>query len=401
MATTKNPLLIICLFLLILLTLPLSGCADFENLSQGGTWGTGQSTTASRQSSPMAMPNDFAHLPPVKVAILLPLSGPQSNIGEALLNSAQLALFDIGYNNFQLMPRDTQGTTTGAAQAARSAINDGAQLIIGPLFANSVRSVKSVTKQRGINVIAFSTDWSLADSQTFMMGFMPFSQVDRIANYSFGNGYKNFALIAPKDAYGNLVAARFEALTRNNNVTIANTLRFTPGDPTVINEVAKLSGGNFQAVFMPVGGTQTETISSALSYNKMMPNNVKRIGTGLWDDARIAKQPNMQGAWFVAPSPNARRGFENKYASTYGQRPPRIATLAYDATALAATLAKNGFENGVAPAFNAAAIADQNGFAGVDGVFRFSRNGVIERQLAVLELRNGQIIEVDPAAQSF
>lgn len=388
----------------------LSACAPTGQSGQSpwGTARTSDQTTDQRniyaqpQQAPVSSPRqDFTNLPPVKVAILLPLSGPQASTGEALLQAAQLAVFDIGYTNFELMPRDTKGTTSGAAQAANSAIQDGAQLILGPLFANSVRAVKSVAKPRGINVIAFSTDWTLADSSTYLMGFMPTTQVERVTQYAIQNGYKNFALIAPKDAYGNLVSERFTQTAQSKGASIKHDLRYSAGDPAVINEIAKLQGGNFQAVFMPVGGSQTEMISSALSYNKLMPDQIKRIGTGLWDDVRIARQPNMNGAWFAAPSPRLRTAFENKYMNTYGAKSPRIATLAYDATALAATLAKNGFETTGQPAFNAHAITSPNGFAGTDGIFRFKPNGLVERSLAVLELRNGRIIEIDPARNGF
>lgn len=410
MAKRKYHQLIICLFA-VLMIFSLSGCAEINELNTGGYWEKRYAArqTASDQrgvsiinSAPATMSTTgFENLPPVKVAILLPLSGPQANVGQAMLQSAQLALFDIGYNNFELIPRDTAGTTSGAKNAANAAINDGAQIILGPLFANSVRAVKSVAQPRGINVIAFSTDWTLADSSTYIMGFMPATQVNRVTQYATQSGYKNFAVIAPNDKYGNLVTSQFEKQARASGASINNMIRFKPGDPDVINEIAKLKGGNFQAVFMPVGGSQTEMISSALSYNKLMPNQIKRIGTGLWDDPRIADQANMQGAWFAAPSPNARRSFESKYVSTYGQKPPRLATLAYDATALTATLAKNGFDKNGVPAFNSMAITNEVGFAGVDGVFRFNSNGLIERALAVLEIRNGQIIEVSPAANGF
>ena len=401
--------LITCLFALITLSIPLGGCVPTDgintpwghpNTRQGATPAT---TTAARP--PVSDRQEFANLPAVKVAILLPLSGSKSALGQSMLQAAQLALFDMGYNNFNLVPRDTKGTANGAAAAATSAINDGAQLILGPLFAGSVRATQAIAKPRNINIIAFSTDWTLADRSTFLMGFMPFSQVERIAQYATTQGYRDFALIAPRDKYGNLVSARFEQGIRKNGGHITKSLRFVPGDPAVINQIAALkpeSGSPaFQAVFMPVGGSRIETISSALSYNRLMANKIKRLGTGLWDDPRIAKQPNMQGAWFAAPSPGARQNFERQYQAIYGQRPVRLATLAYDATALAAILAKNGFAKRSGSAFDYTALTNPNGFTGTDGIFRFSANGLVDRGLAVLELRQGQIIEIDPAPKRF
>lgn len=406
MAIRRNPLLIICLFVILTLT----GCAAVDDLNDAwdnrGTY-TPPPSQQQTQSQSVVQTNDvagFNNLPAVKVAILLPLSGPKAALGESMLQAAQLALFDMGYNNFKLIPRDTNGTSAGASSAATSAINDGAQLILGPVFASSVKAVKAVATPNNVNVIAFSTDWTLADRHTFLMGFMPFSQVDRVAQYASQKGYNKFALIAPRDKYGDLVASRFENAARSNGAAITKSIRFMPGDPAVINQIETLKPdgtSNFQAVFMPVGGSQIETISSALSYNKLMPDTTKRLGTGLWDDLRVASQQNMQGAWFAAPSPSARRSFEQKFSKTYGQDPVRLATLAYDATALAAILARNGFQTGSKPAYTYSDLTNPNGFAGADGVFRFQSNGIVERQLAILELRRGQIVEIDPAPSRF
>ncbi len=415
MANPRFSSFIICIFTVFL----LSACATYNNSTGKYDPWSMKNTTPSAPKAPSVQVNKnavmptsqqatggaFAGLPAIKVAILLPLSGAKKPLGQSMLQAAQLSLFDMGYNNFNLIPRDTKGTTSGAREAANTALNDGAQLILGPIFADSVRAVKAIAKPRNINVIAFSTDWTLADHSTFLMGFMPFSQVNRVTQYATQHGYRNFALIAPRDKYGDIVSSRFEQETRKNGGTIAQSLRFTPGDPAVINQIAKLkpsaSNTPFQAVFMPVGGSQIETISSALSYNKMMPAQIKRLGTGLWDDPRIAGQSNMQGAWFAAPSPRARASFENQYYSTYGQRPVRLASLAYDATALAAILARNGFRKGNTPDFTYSALTNANGFSGTDGIFRFRTDGIVERGLAVLELRHGKIIEIDPAPARF
>lgn len=350
--------------------------------------------------------NAFDSLPSVNVAILLPLSGAQGALGQSMLQGAQLALFEMGYTNFNLMPRDTMGTQNGAAAAATSAINDGAQLILGPLLADSVRAVKPIARSKNINIIAFSTDWTLADNNTFLMGFMPFSQVERVAKYALSKGYKDFALIAPQDAYGNAVAGQFSEVILKNGGEIASTVRFNSTDPAVIDQIANLkpaegTTSKIKAAFIPVAGTQADMIGSALSYNGLTPNNVKRLGTGLWDDPRVAAQPNLQGGWFAAPSTTIRRDFEQKYTAAFGASPIRIASLAYDATALAAILAKNGFTSGNKPAFDYSSITNANGFAGTDGVFRFKQNGIVERGLAILEIRNGKLVEIDPAPTRF
>ena len=361
-------------------------------------------TPQNKPNIPAAQDN----FPAVNVAILLPLSGAHSGIGQSMLQGAQLALFEMGYTKFNLMPRDTQGTAQGASSAAQTALDEGAQLILGPLFAHSVRAVKPIARQKNVNVIAFSTDWTLADNKTFLMGFMPFTQVERVARYALSKGFVNFGLVAPQDTYGNAVAGQFNETILRQGGQMTKSIRYaSPNDTTVIQQIADWKPASdtatpvIQAVFMPVGATASDMIGSALSFNNLTPDKIRRLGTGLWDDPRIAAQPNVQGGWFAAPSPSMRKNFERKYGESYGTQPVRLATLAYDATALAGVLAKNGHNRGGQPDFTFNAITHPNGFAGTDGIFRFKQNGIIERSLSILEIRNGRLVEIDAAPKRF
>lgn len=344
-------------------------------------------------------------LPPVKVAILLPLSGQHQALGQSMLQAAQMALFEMGYDNFELIPRDTKATAEGARVAAQSVLNERPRLIIGPLFADSVRAVQTVTLGQNINILSFSTDWTLADrtgvgSNTFLMGFMPFAQVDRIANHAQTLGYKNYGIIAPINKYGDTVTRAFEENVAAKGGTITRRLRYaynaldlSPQIKDFANETTPLD-----AIFIPVGGSQAGMIAGTLGYHDLTPNKVKYLGTGLWDDNRLMKEQNLRGGLFAGPSPKLRRPFEERYKALYNQQPARLASLAYDATALAAVLAQKA--TGV-NTFNKRALTNPNGFAGTDGIFRFNQNGLVERGLAVLEFSGGNIIETSPAPTTF
>ncbi len=346
---------------------------------------------------------NMSRTPPVKVAILLPLSGPSEAIGQSLLKASQLALFDLGAETFQLLPKDTQGTEAGAAMAAREAIGEGAQLILGPLFSGSVKSVKPIARQANLNVIGFSTDWSQAGGNVYLMGFMPFIQVTRMTDYAASQGYKRIALITKTDAYGSAVERTFMNAASQNGVQISKIIRLGAMglSPTDLQNIRTSAP---DAVFIALAGREASDASQKLTQAGMGSLAIKHLGTGLWDDMELARDPYMDGSWFAAPAPIQRRAFETNYEDLYGMQPPRLATLAYDATALAAVLGKMGKTgtNGIySPAYDATHLRNPNGFAGIDGVFRFNRNGLIERQLAVLEFQNGTIVEIEPAAMRF
>lgn len=368
-------------FPLFLVLCLLTGCAGGgkgpwsaqQTGTDAGIYGTG--------AAPAVTPLEAKPADTVRVAILLPLSGNHAAMGQSMLQAAQLAVFDMGYDNFELMPQDTGGTASGASAAAASALQNGAQLILGPLFADEVRAVKSATAGRNVNVIAFSTDWTLAGGNTYIMGFLPFGQVERIVDYAAAKGVKRAAVASGTDEYGSTVSSNFESEAADRGITITRAL----SDPN-----------GYDAVFVPAGGKELSAI-----LQRVTNTSAQKLGTGLWDDTRVAALPNMNGAWFAAPSPSARASFEQRYQSTYGTQPLRLATLAYDATALAQALAKSGMSTGRGPAYNAASLTSTNGFAGVDGIIRFNKQNLVERGMAVLAIQNGRIVEIDPAPTTF
>ena len=367
-----------------------------------------EATPAPQTPAPTAPTTNLAT---VKVALLAPLSGKHAKLGQALLNAAQLALFDLGHTNYQLIPKDTAGNAATAREAAKDALDEDAELIIGPLFAESVRAVKPVAASSRVNMLAFSTDWTLAGDNAFIMGFLPFDQIERLTKYISANNYNRIGVIAPNDSYGRVVTSAYNNLAPRYGLQNIASQTFDPRSRNLgpdIRQFTKYDMRNgtenpppFDAVLMPVGGQTAITIANLMTQYDMPPNTVKRLGTGLMDDTGLAGEPGLNGAWFAAPSPNLRRDFEQKYIATFGRKPPRLATLAYDATALSAILAQRGLQNEGRPYFDKNSLMNPNGFFGIDGIFRFRRDGTAERGLAVLEFNRGRIKVIDEAPTTF
>lgn len=332
-----------------------------------------------------------------KVALLLPLSGSNAGLGQAMLNAAQQAVFDTAGDNFQLQPRDT-AAEGGAENAARMALRDGAQLIIGPLFASDIAAVKRVADVSGVQLLPLSTDTSLATHGVYVMGLAPPAQVERVVAYASRQGAHHFAALMPSDAYGLLVGHAFEKAVVQNGGAVIDAQYYDPATHDLDSRIKTLAQHKDQidALFLPESGNDLKTVTDGLTSAGFANNLMHILGTGLWDIARLGTQnPWVVGGWYAAPDPAVRRNFMANYAQTYGQEPPRLATLAYDATALAAVLAKRGGR------FDDAALLNPNGFAGVDGVFRLLQSGVVERAMAVNAVTADGPRVVDPAPVSF
>ncbi len=333
---------------------------------------------------------------PVRVGMILPLTqnGAPSPIGASMRNAAQLAIADSGSTAITLMIQDDHSSADAAAQAAQAELGAGAQLILGPVFANDVRSASASAKAAGKPMIAFSTDVTVAAPGVYLLSFLIQGYVDRILQYAVSSGKKSFGIMAPQNDYGNVAAQRFQEMAGNVNAQVVVTARYSSGQAAnAAGQVAAVQG-QIDALFIPEQADGMPAVASALG-----SANVKTqfLGTGVWNDARVLKLPQLQGAWFSAPDNSGFDAFAQRYKAKFNSDPARLATLAYDAVTLAAALAHNG---GADP-FNQAALTNVSGFNGADGVFRFRADGTNERGLAVMEIGDGDAKVISPAPRSF
>lgn len=328
---------------------------------------------------------------PVKVGMILPLSGPQANLGQSMLNAAQLALADLNASHVTLIPRDSNPSSTNAAQQA---LSEGASVILGPIFAANVREVAPVAARNNTPVLAFSTDWTIANKQTAVLGFLPFSQVARVVDFAAKKGSQHFAILIPETPYGMAVAGAVRDTLKRQGLNPAIEVRFN--DKTLQQAAQTLAQNQFDTLILPVGGTALNSVATILRQNDVPLQSLRIIGTGLWDDDAIARSGIIEGAYYAAPDPAKRADFMKHYQDLYAAKPPRLSTLAYDATALVAVLAANGYDPS-----NPVNLHYAAGFTGIDGVFRIRDDNLNDRSLAVLQIKGDRTVVADPAPSHF
>lgn len=376
---------------------------------------------------------------PVKVALLLPLSGRHAGLGQGLLNAAELAVFDAAGERFALVVRDTGGTPEGALEAARSALAEGVRLILGPLFATSVEAMAPEARHAAVHTIAFSNDRTVAGEGVFIMGLAPGPQIDRLVGYASRQGLSRFAVLAPDTPYGRAVIRALQEGVVRHGVELTRVVTYPPeatdlseevrrladyssrrqallaqrqvlaarGDETAKLALKRLDGletlgaPDFDAVVLPEGGKRLQAIAPLLAYYDIDPAEIRFLGTSQWADPRLGAEPTLVGGWFTAPPPELWDSFRARYQAAFGREPPHLAALAYDATALAAVLARRRLEAGQEVDFGPDALTQPSGFSGIHGIFRFLPDGNVERRLTVLELQRDGFKVIDPAPQTF
>ena len=371
------------------------------------------------------------------------------------------------YARFVLRLHDTKGTPEGAAEAAKAALAAGSNILVGPLFADSVSAVAPLLVGREAKALAFSNDSRVAAQNLWLLGFLPEQNIDRIVSEAVSQGLTRFGALLPEGPYGDRIGAQFgDAVSRFGGTVVqvetyppdakdmfdpvknlaqferrkrahmaemaqlkAEAMTLLPADqidalprdeadaidtdalfraladtaPELVSayEALKLTEtlGDipYDAVFMPEGGLALRNLAPLLPYFDIDPKRVKFIGTALWDDPALAQEPPLHGGWFAAPDGDNWDAFAARYERIYRTNPPRLASMAYDAVALAGRLAMMRPDR----PFDDALLTNANGFAGLDGILRLRPGGLNERGLAVREITRRTPVNVSDAPSSF
>lgn len=331
-----------------------------------------------------------------RIAVLVPLSGTNAGVGQSIANAANLALLDTGGERIRITVYDT--AKGGALAAANEALADGNGLFLGPLLAEDARAIAPITRSRGVPVIAFSNDSSVAGNSVYLMGFTPTQSITRTVSFATERGLRRFAALTPQGVYGRRASqAMIDAVEQAGGRMVA--MQEFGRTPAAMREaVATLNGqGAYDAVLIADSARPAATVAALV---RSGPSGGARIlGTELWStEPGLAELAALRGAWFASASDTMFNQFRTRYRARYGKTPYRLASLGYDAVLLSVRVAADWR---IGWPFPERALLDPGGFAGVDGAFRFRPNGVAERALQVQEIGPGGPTVVSPAPRGF
>ena len=351
--------------------------------------------------------------PPVfRAALLAPFSGRHAEFGAAVLNAAQLALYDAAGEDFVLMPLDTRGSPAGAAEAARQSVQRGAGAVLGPIFGSNVQAAAEAARMRSLPVFAFSNDRAVLRPGVWLFGPLPEDEVERLVGHAAAEGRKRLGLLAYDTAFGRYAIRAAGRAARRHGVAVVRSGYIRRGlDAKALTERVRVFAGAparrtpetkerpppFDTVLVAAEGEALRSTAALLAFHGIDPKQVRYLAAGVRPDRLPLDEPGLAGAWYAGPPPEAFDLFSRRYEAVYGAPPPRLASLAYDATAIAAMLA----EDRRGGALDVAALAAPDGFFGAGGFFRFRPDRAVQRALAVFEITPGGPRLVDPAPGRF
>lgn len=369
----------------------LAGC---KLIPGGGAASTGPEATPSPTPAPIetGLPTDADRH---RVALLVPMSGANGAVGQSIANATTMALLDTNADSLRITTYDT---SAGARAAAQRAVAEGNKLILGPLLSEDVGQVLAAARPANVPLITFSNDTAVAGPDVFVIGQAPEQSIQRTVDYARAHGSKRFAAIVPEGDYGDRAAAALRAAVVSAGGTVGAVETYARGNTSVVSAATRLAAkGGYDAVL--IADSARFAAQAAAVLKPRGSGTSQLLGTELWSgESEVTRTAALRGAWFSAMSDNRFKRFSDSYKTRFGAQPYRVSTLGYDSVLLALRIAKD-WKPG--KSFPTSRLRDEGGFLGLDGAFRFGRNGVVERAMEVREVRAGQVVIIDPAPSAF
>lgn len=330
-----------------------------------------------------------------RIALLVPMTGADAGVGQSIANAANLAVLDTGGKAIRVTTYDT---ALGAAAAAQKAIADGNKLILGPLLAADATIIAPIARKAAVPLLSFSNDVSVAGNGTYVLGFTPVQSIERVVGYARSKGVASFAALIPSGVYGQRTSTAFLRAVESSGGRVVSMQNYDRSQKSINSAVTKLQqSGSYDALMIADSGGVA--IQAAPLVRQKGGAAARILGTELWNtEPRLLASPALRGAWFASVSDGLYNQFATKYRARYGRAPYRLASLGYDAVLLVVRVARDWK---VGSGFPAKQLGDAGGFGGVDGAFRFGKDGVAERMLEVQQIDAGKLTILSPAPGKF
>ncbi|TMM49885.1 penicillin-binding protein activator [Qipengyuania marisflavi] len=330
-----------------------------------------------------------------RVALLVPMSGQNGAVGQAIANATTMALMDTNATNLRITTYDT---ARGPQEAARKALAEGNKLILGPLLGSNVVSVQAEAGPANVPIISFSNDTSIAGPNVFVMGHIPEQSIMRTVQYARGRGARDFAILSPDGEYGQRAEDAMRAAVAAYGGRVSWVERYDRGNTSIVSAARRLkSQGGYDSVLIAENARLATMAAGPLREGS--GSSTRLMGTELWSgESAITRAPALNGAMFSAVSDGRFKRFIDSYEARFGSQPYRIATLGYDAVLLSLRIARDWKPGRTFPID---ALRSDDGFLGLDGAFRFQNNGVVQRAMEVREVRSGEVVVIDGAPTRF
>jgi ABC-type branched-subunit amino acid transport system substrate-binding protein len=367
----------------------LAGC---QIVPKTGPDTSGPATGPTPEPSATALPTDDTRH---RVALLVPMSGSNGAVGQSIANAATMAVLDTNADNLRITTYDT---AAGAKNAAAKAVADGNKLILGPLLADNVPAVLAAARPANVPIISFSNDTSIAGDGVYLIGHMPEQSITRTVAYARGKGARSFAVLAPEGDYGQRSISALNNALRSYGGSLVQSERYARGNTSIVSAAQRVKDrGGYDTVLVAEGARLA--IQAAGELKSGSGAETLLLGTELWSgESAITRASSLRGALFSAVSDARYKRYSDSYRNRFGAAPYRVSTLGYDAVLLTLRIARDWK---VGRNFPTSKLRDEGGFLGLDGAFRFGRDGIVERAMEVREVRGNDVVVVDAAPTRF
>ncbi len=386
----------------LILTSCQQSAYQIENSQRGSNGRLSSQTDATIPIRPLSsqVEGESVGSGPVRIAMILPksASGAAGLAGTEMANAAKMAMRDFAGGSFQRVIKDTKGQPSEAAILASQARDEGASLVLGPLFSANVSAASGVTEPAKIPMIAFSSDIARARPGIYLLSFAPDADIRRTLSYGLSLGANRVVALLPESSYGRLAERELRRTYDSWGGQIVSVVRYARNSDAILTAAQSVVQmvENANAIYIPEGGQVPALILGTLKTAGINLQDKQIMGSGQWTSTKKIDSV-LNGAIYAGADKVNFAQFSARYRTIYGNEPTVTAALGYDAISLTAELLRRSAQ---AP-FAANQIQSRAGFRGATGIFRFEADGRLQRALVVHRLEAGQPVIVSPAPTSF
>lgn len=340
----------------------------------------------------------------VPVAILLPYGSANAGdsvVAQALEDAARLAIGDLAGVRLDLRVYETAGDAAIGAAAATRAVDDGAKVILGPLYADVAAAVGVAVANDNVSVLSFSNNTSVAGGNVYVLGNTFENTADRVISYATAQGRNRVAVLHANDTAGNIARAAVQSAVGKSGATLVAAIPYELSQEGVFNAVpivrdAVREAGANSVFFTSAYSGALPIFAQLLPENGIQPGDVQFMGLARWDvPSEALSLAGLQGGWFALPDQGLSAQFDSRFQAAFARAPHPLAGLAFDGISAIGAVVRDAGEIGPA------SLTQPSGFAGVNGVFRLRADGTNERALAIAQIIDGQVQVISPAPRRF
>jgi len=355
----------------------------------------------------------------LQIGLLVPMSGPNKNIGLSIIKAVQLAVKDIDNSIIEIIPKDTATKPNQTLKSAFELKEMGVKVVIGPIYHKSLTYLSEI---KDLTFLSLTNKTLDLPKNVIAAGINSTSQLNTIKKFLEKNDIERTIFLTPMHSY------EFEVQKgiKDSNIKIYKDYLYDTEPTKLTNQIEKitnykirkqnledeiyrvrnsnelnkdkiikrlekrytLGGLNFDAVVIADFDESLKSVSTSLLYTDVSPKKKFFITLNQWFDESLLNETDIQPIYYPSINKGNFENYKKKYFNEFNENPTHLSLLSYDLVGLVYYLSLKKDILNLNKLFK-----KNNSFKGKIGIFDI-KNNKINHRLNFYKVENKNLIEI-------